>query len=558
MNNYERLIREFYRELGYELRNFTLPADELIRTLDFVEIGYTGESVAGIAGLREGHSLFMIVKNQFQNRGIGQQLLQRVLHRAQRNGYHYVQLTVYKDNQSAVHIYKKHGFRIISAVKTDNRDAFYMVKPLSWKGHLFVPWCWLRALLRWGKKRFEFELTMSTLKKLVIFRAALTVPGGAERLLLEEERYFRERGMETLILTFSFDQRALYNYQPKKLKALKVGHSKLKRVLALRRTLQQITPDLIIGSSSNDAVYLYLATMFTSIPYIVHIHGTLFWFDDENLKYALIHRKVFDEIRNSVAGHKEFIPPRFRGNLGKRLIAEVLAVLDYLAVRKAKKIIVLTDQIKWEVKKLYGKEAMVARGCLPPEVLSYHPKQDIKTKLGLENKRVIFSVGRLDPRKRIDLLLKAFSKITSRCDDVYLVIGGIGSEKERLENLTRKLGIMKKTKFVGFIPEKELLDYYATCCDVFAFPSWTTSGITPYEALAMGKKVVWTSEADEPILNDKHVFLADPNVEDFARALEEALNTKVGGKLDLSGYTWDNYFETVYVAAREVHIEKQA
>lgn len=83
---------------------------------------------------------------------------------------------------------------------------------------------------------------------------------------------------------------------------------------------------------------------------------------------------------------------------------------------------------------------------------------------------------------------------------------------------------------------------------VFAFPSWTTSGITPYEALAVGKKVVWTSEADEPVLGDEHVFVAEPNVVDFAKGLEEALNTDVEGKVDLSDYTWEKYFETVYGA----------
>jgi len=389
---------------------------------------------------------------------------------------------------------------------------------------------------------------VKTLKKLVIFRASLIVPGGAERLLWEEEKFFRRKGVETVVLTFSFSQRSIYDYKPERLEVLDAGCSKLRRALLLRHKLQQIRPDLVIASSPLDAAYLYLATMFTSIPYVVHIHGTLFWFPEDVLKYAFIHRRVFNEIRESVAGHKEFIPPRFEGGFKKRLPKEILALLDYFAVRRAKQIFVLTDQIKWEVKKLYNRDAVVARGCLSPKIFSYRSRQDVKRKLGLENKRVIFSVGRLDPRKRIDLLLKAFGEIASRYDDVYLVIGGTGPEREKLESLARKLGIKEKTKFVGFIPETELYDYYSTCCDVFAFPSWTTSGITPYEALAVGKKVVWTSEADEPILNDKHVFLADPTVKDFARKLGEALNTDVNEEIDLSNYTWDRYFETVYEA----------
>ena len=384
-----------------------------------------------------------------------------------------------------------------------------------------------------------------SLNKVVLFCSGLMGAGGEERLLWEEEKFFREKGIETTVLTFSLDKNALYDYKPEKLEVIKAGPFLLSQVLALRRKLKQIKPDMVIASSNGSAMYLYLATMFTSIPYMIHIHGTLFWFLEDTMKYAFIHKKVFSEIRESVIGHKEFIPMHPQCSFKRRVKSEILAIRDYLVVRKARKIIVLTDQLKWEVKKLYGRDSVVARGCLPPEALTYQPKQDIRQKLGLQNKRVIFSVGRLDPRKRIDVLIKAFARILPKYEDIYLLIGGTGEEEERLKKLTEELGITERVKFLGFIPDAELFDYYAAC-DVFAFPSWTSSGITPYEALAVGKKVVWTSEADEPILGDEHVFVANPNVEDFARGLEEALNTEIEGNVDLSDYTWDNYFETVY------------
>ena len=389
-----------------------------------------------------------------------------------------------------------------------------------------------------------------SLNKVVLFCAGLTGAGGEERLLLEEEKYFRNKGIKTTILTFSLDKSALYDYQPEKLEIIKAEASFASRIIALRLKLQQIKPDIIIASSNWNAVYLYFATLLTSIPYIAHLHGTLFWFIGDTLKYALIHKRVFSEIRESVIGHEEFIPERPQCSFKKRMASQFLAIIDYLAVKKARKIITLTDQLKWEVKKLYGREAIVARGCLPPEALAYQPKQDIKQRLELEGKRIIFSVGRLDPRKRIDVLINAFAKILPKYKDLYLLIGGTGEEEERLKELANELDITNRVKFLGFIPDAELFDYYAAC-DVFAFPSWTSSGITPYEALAVGKKVVWTSEADEPILGDKHVFVAEPNVEDFAKGLEEALNTDVEGNVDLSDYAWDKYFEAVYDAAIE-------
>lgn len=393
--------------------------------------------------------------------------------------------------------------------------------------------------------------TSKSLNKVVLFCAGLTGAGGEERLLWEEEKFFREKGIETTVLTFSLDKNALYDYKPERLEVIKAEPSFVSRIIALRRKLRQIKPDIVIASSNWNAILLYLATMFTSIPYITHVHGTLFWFIGDTLKYTLIHKRVFSEIRESIIGHKEFIPVRPQCSFKRRIASEFLAILDYLAIRKARKIVTLTDQLKWEIKKLYDKDAVVARGCLPREALSYKPKKDIKQKLGLQDKRIIFSVGRLDPRKRIDVLIKAFARILSKYNDLYLLIGGTGEDEERLKKLAEELDIRGSVKFLGFIPDAELFDYYAAC-DVFAFPSWTSSGITPYEALAVGKKVVWTKEADEPVLGDKHVFVANPNVADFARGLEEALDTDVEGNVDLSDYTWDKYFETVYGAVVEV------
>ena len=49
----------------------------------------------------------------------------------------------------------------------------------------------------------------------------------------------------------------------------------------------------------------------------------------------------------------------------------------------------------------------------------------------------------------------------------------------------------------------------------------------------------------------KNRLLHTEYVADFARSLEEALNADVEGKVDLSDYTWDKYFETVYGAVIE-------
>lgn len=145
MKNDSRLIKSFYKQLDEELLNFSLPADTLIQTYDFIEYECINGIITGIGGLREGNHLFLITKEAYQGRGLGQKLLQKVIQKAKKNNNSYIQLTVFKTNESAIHIYEKYGFRKLSSIKVDGRDSYYMIKLLTFKGHFII-------LI----KRFEF------------------------------------------------------------------------------------------------------------------------------------------------------------------------------------------------------------------------------------------------------------------------------------------------------------------------------------------------------------------------------------------------------------------
>ena len=405
----------------------------------------------------------------------------------------------------------------------------------------------------------------SRIERVVLFCEGLVGVGGAERLLFEEVKYLEKNRIETHILVFNFKEEVSFN-NAYDVNIEQIGHRtesknlllkiirKLRNIYALRERIKDIKPDVIISTTAWDCVSLYLATVFTPFYYVSHIHGTIFWFQDDLLKYALIHRKVFNEIRESVVGHKEFIsirPPK--SSLARRMFKEVYAVAMYMGVRKAKKIFVLSNQMKWEVNKLYGKDAIVLKGAFPPEILNYKPKIDIKERLDLVDKKMILNVNRLDPRKRIDLLIKSFKQIYDKFNDVVLVIGGVGPEEDNLKALVKKLNIQDRVKFVGYIKEEELWDYLASC-DVFVHPNWADFAIAAYEPLALQKKVVWSTEMeiDEYLSTNKYIFVAEPTIECLAKAIKRALATEVSEKYDLSDYTWEKYVERVYSICEEV------
>jgi len=391
------------------------------------------------------------------------------------------------------------------------------------------------------------------LKKVVLFANGLPDAGGAARLMMEEADFFRRRGVETKLLLFKLNPKALFGH--KELDVEIIGASgTVSRVRALRKRLKEINPDLIICDSFWSSYYLYFATMFTGIPYVSHVHATFFWFYDEPypLKYALLHRRVFDEIRNSVPGHREFITKNPGLGMWKKLKLNALALMDYLSIRKARKVFVLSNHMKWEFGRIYKKDAVAVRGCLKPEIFSYRPKKNIKKSLGIMGKKMILNVNVLHKRKRVDLLIRAFAKLRKMRDDVFLVIGGSGDQEHRLRSLVKGLNLDNDVKFVGYIKDGELWDYYCSS-DVFVHPNWAEFAISPFEVLGLGKKVIWTTEMenDKGFLDKNQLFVTEPDVDSLTKTMNRALNTKMTGRIDMSRYTWDRYFTKIYEACED-------
>ncbi len=116
-----------------------------------------------------------------------------------------------------------------------------------------------------------------------------------------------------------------------------------------------------------------------------------------------------------------------------------------------------------------------------------------------ERPRRIVYLGRLEPYKRIDLMLRAAAKISERFDDLEIVVIGRGSAREGLERLSGELGLSERSHFAGFVTDAErdaLLADARVCVCPSVKEGW---GITVIEANALGVPVVAT---DAPGLRD--------------------------------------------------------
>jgi len=116
--------------------------------------------------------------------------------------------------------------------------------------------------------------------------------------------------------------------------------------------------------------------------------------------------------------------------------------------------------------------------------------------LGLENKKIILTVGRLVERKGQDTVIRAMPKIIASVPDAVYVICGRGPYEGPLKGLADELGVGKNVRFLGFVPNEKLPNMYSIC-DLFVMINRDTPGEGPEgfgmvfsEANAAGKPVI--------------------------------------------------------------------
>ncbi len=102
---------------------------------------------------------------------------------------------------------------------------------------------------------------------------------------------------------------------------------------------------------------------------------------------------------------------------------------------------------------------------------------------------LVLFLGKLTPRKRLDVLARAFARVDR--SDAWLVIAGndMGADVDT-RALVRALGLDRRTVFTGLLRARERLEALADA-DVLVYPSQhEIFGLVPLEALLSGTPVI--------------------------------------------------------------------
>lgn len=176
-------------------------------------------------------------------------------------------------------------------------------------------------------------------------------------------------------------------------------------------------------------------------------------------------------------------------------------------MRFADRLIAATPLEKGQMSWLYGADAdktSVVPAGVDLNLFRPIPRAEAKTRIGIPaHQKMILFVGRIQPLKGIDTLIRAMAQVISRYPDLVdnlcvSIIGGDPNpdseveqaEFERLEQLRADLGIGELVTFLG-AKDQDTLVYYYSAAEMVVMPShYESFGMVALEAMACGTPVI--------------------------------------------------------------------
>ena len=180
----------------------------------------------------------------------------------------------------------------------------------------------------------------------------------------------------------------------------------------------------------------------------------------------------------------------------------------------------------------------------------YHPPHLASRLRTGEYGDYVLSVGRLESVKRADLLIKAMAHVDR---PLSLVLAGDGTERQNLEALAGRLGVGDRVRFLGAVPDDELIELYAGTGVVAYVPFDEDFGYVTLESFLSAKPVVTLRDSGGPL-----EFVEDgvngAVVEATPETLAEAINRYAAdkrlaashgaaGRARAAAITWDGVIE---------------
>ena len=268
------------------------------------------------------------------------------------------------------------------------------------------------------------------------------------------------------------------------------------RIAALRKTFEEIQPDVLHARSRIPAWLTYLANRRLHIPFVTTVHGF-----------------------NSVSSYSRIM------SMGDRVICVSGAIKTYIQEHyhtADEKITVIprgVDLVKFNPDSV--DEAFIA---------------EFKEQHSLENRRIISTVGRITQLKDHQTFIRAIATLAEKDAGVVgLIVGGVREDKQEyyqaLKDLVKALKLENNIVFTGSL--QQVAEVYALSDVVVSSSKKPESfGRSVAEALALNTPVVATAHGgvlDIIVENENGFFYPVGDSEALARAIEKCADLTFDG-----------------------------
>jgi len=161
----------------------------------------------------------------------------------------------------------------------------------------------------------------------------------------------------------------------------------------------------------------------------------------------------------------------------------------------------------------------------------------------LVGRRLVVFFGRINFKKGLDILARAFAQIVGDCEDLHLVLAGPSDEdyQRQVRQWLAEGGVLEKATFTGLLREE---DRFAALqqAEVFVLPSYTENfGQVVAEAMASGTPVVISDRVNiwPEVVRAEAGLVVPCDAEATAQALRSVLGDPARGRqMGSNGRRW--------------------
>jgi len=299
-------------------------------------------------------------------------------------------------------------------------------------------------------------------------------------------------------------------------------------------------PDIIYARQSGFLVAPTLLSKLFSVPYVTEINGIL----EEEMRLRCV----------SFA------------------IIKLTNIVEKICYTYANKIITTEKGIKKYIAKKYEipkEKIFVIRGGTNTTLFKPKNKENAKKILGLKkNYFYLGYTGILSKWQGLEYIIKSMKFVLKKIPNVKFIIVGDGPEKEKLENLTKKLNLQKNIIFIGAVPYHDVPKYINAFDICIAYLTKIKKDKGPsfkvYEYLSCGKPVI-VSDAEGDAFKNAVVVSKAENSKNLAdniirlikdKQLRERLGRK-GRSFILNGHSWKDVAYKTYKVLKIVKMKHE-